>query len=85
MDDWALQTERLQLRRVTLDDADLMLAVWTDPAFVRNGNIPALFRHGNHLIRIVGAGNGCDKNQCQDGPESHAAKFCSSGDISPSL
>ena len=36
MDDWALQTERLQLRRVTLDDADLMLAVWTDPAFVRN-------------------------------------------------
>jgi RimJ/RimL family protein N-acetyltransferase len=29
-------TERLQLRKLTLDDADLMLAVWNDPAFVRN-------------------------------------------------
>ncbi|MDH3621482.1 MAG: GNAT family N-acetyltransferase [Gammaproteobacteria bacterium] len=34
--DWALQTPRLRLRRLTLDDADLMLAVWTDPAFMRN-------------------------------------------------
>lgn len=28
-----LQTERLALRRLTLEDADLMLAVWNDPAF----------------------------------------------------
>ncbi len=34
--DWQLETERLVLRRVTLDDADLMLAVWNDPAFVAN-------------------------------------------------
>ena len=33
---WQLETERLVLRRVTRDDADLMLAVWNDPAFVRN-------------------------------------------------
>ena len=33
---WCLDTERLILRRLTLDDADLMLAVWNDPAFVRN-------------------------------------------------
>ncbi len=36
MADWQLDTERLVLRRVSLDDADLMLAVWNDPAFVRN-------------------------------------------------
>lgn len=30
------QTERLNLRRLTLEDADLMLAVWNDPAFVRH-------------------------------------------------
>ena len=30
-----LQTERLSLRRLTLDDAELMLAVWNDPAFIR--------------------------------------------------
>ncbi len=30
-----LRTDRLQLRWLTLDDADLMLAVWNDPAFVR--------------------------------------------------
>jgi len=30
-----LQTERLRLRWLTLDDAELMLAVWNDPAFVR--------------------------------------------------
>ena len=34
--EWRLVTDRLILRRVTLDDADLMFAVWTDPAFVRN-------------------------------------------------
>ena len=31
-----LRTRRLQLRWLTLDDADLMLAVWNDPAFVRH-------------------------------------------------
>ena len=36
MDGWELETARLGLRRITLDDADLMLAVWTDPAFVSN-------------------------------------------------
>lgn len=36
MSDWQLETERLRLRRITLDDADLMLAIWNDPAFVRN-------------------------------------------------
>lgn len=36
MSDWQLETERLFLRRVTLDDAGLMLAIWNDPAFVRN-------------------------------------------------
>ena len=36
MSNWQIETERLFLRRVTLDDSDLMLAVWNDPAFVRN-------------------------------------------------
>ena len=30
-----LRTERLSLRRLTLDDAELMLTVWNDPAFIR--------------------------------------------------
>ncbi len=30
-----LETPRLLLRPVTLDDADLMLAIWNDPAFIR--------------------------------------------------
>lgn len=30
-----LETERLLLERLTLDDAELMLAVWNDPAFHR--------------------------------------------------
>ncbi len=30
------ETERLFLRPVTVDDAALMLAVWNDPAFIRN-------------------------------------------------
>ena len=34
--DWHLQTERLILRRVTLEDAGLMLAIWNDPAFIRH-------------------------------------------------
>jgi len=34
--DWCLETERLTLRRVTLDDAALMLAIWNDPAFIRH-------------------------------------------------
>lgn len=36
MPGWELTTERLRLRRITVDDADLMLAVWNDPAFLRN-------------------------------------------------
>ena len=36
MIEWQLETERLYLRRVTLDDADFMLAIWNDPAFIRN-------------------------------------------------
>lgn len=36
MPGWQLETERLCLRRVTLNDADLLLAVWNDPAFIRN-------------------------------------------------
>ncbi|MFQ5610077.1 MAG: GNAT family N-acetyltransferase [Woeseiaceae bacterium] len=31
-----LETERLRLRWLTLDDTPLMLAVWNDPAFVRH-------------------------------------------------
>lgn len=31
----SLQTERLRLRWLELDDADLMLAIWNDPAFIR--------------------------------------------------
>jgi len=30
-----LETHRLLLRRMTLEDADLMLSIWNDPAFVR--------------------------------------------------
>ncbi|MCG8370403.1 MAG: GNAT family N-acetyltransferase [Proteobacteria bacterium] len=36
MGDRRLETERLWLRRIALDDADPMLAVCNDPAFVRN-------------------------------------------------
>ncbi len=32
---FGIETERLRLRWLTLDDADLMLAVWNDPDFVR--------------------------------------------------
>ncbi len=34
--DWLLDTERLRLRPVTVEDTSLMLAVWNDPAFIRN-------------------------------------------------
>jgi RimJ/RimL family protein N-acetyltransferase len=30
-----MQTERLKLRRLNIGDAELMLAVWNDPAFIR--------------------------------------------------
>ena len=33
---WRLETARLWLRRLTLGDAGLMLAIWNDPAFIRN-------------------------------------------------
>ena len=33
---WLIETERLRLRPVTIDDAELMLSVWNDPAFMRN-------------------------------------------------
>lgn len=33
---WRLETERLELRRVSLDDAELLLAIWNDPDFIRN-------------------------------------------------
>lgn len=36
MPGWQLETERLILRRVTIADADLLLAVWNDPAFMRH-------------------------------------------------
>ena len=36
MSDWALETERLHLRRISLDDAEFMLEIWNDPAFVRH-------------------------------------------------
>lgn len=32
---FGIETERLRLSRLTLDDADLMLAIWNDPAFIR--------------------------------------------------
>jgi RimJ/RimL family protein N-acetyltransferase len=31
-----METERLRLRALTVDDAQLMLSVWNDPAFIRN-------------------------------------------------
>jgi RimJ/RimL family protein N-acetyltransferase len=34
--DWLIETDRLQLRAITIDDTELMLAVWNDPAFIRN-------------------------------------------------
>jgi len=34
--DWLMETDRLRLRPVTVDDATLMLAIWNDPAFIRN-------------------------------------------------
>jgi RimJ/RimL family protein N-acetyltransferase len=32
--DFALKTRRLSLRRITLADAELMLGIWNDPAFI---------------------------------------------------
>ena len=36
MTDWLFETPRMRLRPVTVDDAELMLAIWNDPAFIRN-------------------------------------------------
>ena len=36
MTDWLIKTDRLRLRAVDVDDSKLMLAVWNDPAFIRN-------------------------------------------------
>jgi len=36
MTDWLLETDRLRLRPVAIEDTELMLAVWNDPAFIRN-------------------------------------------------
>ena len=48
MDDaFRLETERLELSRLTLDDAQLMLTVWNDPAFIRHV--------GDRGIRTIGA------------------------------
>ena len=33
---WLIETERLRLRPVTVNDTGLMLAIWNDPAFIRN-------------------------------------------------
>ena len=34
--DWSIETQRLLLRRVVLDDAAFMLSIWNDPAFIRH-------------------------------------------------
>ena len=34
--DFELRTPRLSMRRITLADAPLMLAVWNDPAFIEH-------------------------------------------------
>ena len=47
-----METERLYLRPVTVDDADLMLAVWNDPAFIRNV--------ADRGIRTIAGGQGGD-------------------------
>lgn len=33
---WSIETERLRLEPVTVDDAELLLAVWNDPAFIEH-------------------------------------------------
>ncbi len=33
---WQTETQRLRLQAVTVDDSELMLAVWNDPAYLRN-------------------------------------------------
>ncbi|NNC57490.1 MAG: GNAT family N-acetyltransferase [Woeseiaceae bacterium] len=34
--EWYIETERLVLRRLTLNDVGLMLSVWNDPAFMQH-------------------------------------------------
>lgn len=36
MSDWLMETDRLRLRPVTVDDTALMLSVWNDPDFIEN-------------------------------------------------
>lgn len=36
MDKVVIETSRLKLGAITEDDADIMLAIWNDPAFIRN-------------------------------------------------
>jgi RimJ/RimL family protein N-acetyltransferase len=36
MSEWELETARLRLRRISLDDAEFMFEIWNDPAFIRN-------------------------------------------------
>jgi len=36
VNNWLMETDRLRLRPVTVDDSALMLAVWNDPAFIEN-------------------------------------------------
>ena len=38
--DWQIETERLRLRAVTVDDTELMLAVWNDPAWRDSDDAP---------------------------------------------
>ena len=34
--EWLMETARLRMKPVTVNDAELMLAIWNDPAFIRN-------------------------------------------------
>ena len=36
IENFQIETQRLGLRRLTLEDAALMLAIWNDPAFIRH-------------------------------------------------
>ena len=49
---WRLETERLRLRAVTINDAALMLAVWNDPAFIRNVSDRGIRTHEQARLAI---------------------------------
>ena len=34
--EWLMETARLRMKPVTVNDAELMLTIWNDPAFIRN-------------------------------------------------